>query len=145
MEEVERTGLPDRLPITELQKAFDQKPVRLAICFGSYVSGETHATSDIDIAVEFEKLEPGDSGYNDVFFEVYEAVSQALGTDTVDLLDIHSLSNSLARSVLTNGVLVYGDIDRVEPLQEQRLSETNERSPRDRLDHAIERIDSHLA
>jgi predicted nucleotidyltransferase len=146
MKEVGEVELGKRLPIEQLQQLFDERQVSLAICFGSYATGETHSRSDIDFAIEFAKLRPGDESYNDQFFEVYGALSQELDTDDVDLLDIHSLSGSLARTVLTDGILVYGDIERVEHLREQLVKSGGEqRSPGERLDAAIERIDDHLA
>ncbi|MEF8786195.1 MAG: nucleotidyltransferase domain-containing protein [Haloarculaceae archaeon] len=146
MERVEETDLGQRLPVDTLQQLFEEQQVRLAICFGSYASGRTHSQSDIDLALEFEDVRPGDDSYNDTFFRVYEAVSTALETDDVDLLDIHSLSGSLAQTVLTDGILIYGNAERVEALREQLIvEETEQQSPRDRLDTAIERIDEHLA
>ncbi|WP_302081621.1 type VII toxin-antitoxin system MntA family adenylyltransferase antitoxin [Salinibaculum rarum] len=146
MERVEETDLRQRLPVDTLQQLFEERQIRLAICFGSYATGRTHSQSDIDLAVEFEDIRPGDDSYNETFFSVYEAVSTTLETDDVDLLDIHSLSGSLARAVLTDGILVYGNSERVEILREQfTVDDTEQRSPRERLDTAIERIDEHLA
>jgi predicted nucleotidyltransferase len=140
-----QTTIGKRLPVEDLQQLFAQQQVRLAICFGSYATGETHAKSDIDIAVELDRLEPGDKGYNDRFFEIYAAVSNLLGTDDVDLIDMHSVSGSLARAIFTNGTLIYGEPDRVEHLREQLVPSEDERPPRERLDAAIERMDQHLA
>lgn len=104
-----------------------------------------HTTSDIDFAVELDGLQPGDDGYNAVFFELYESISEVLESDSIDLLDVHSLSGSLARTVLTDGRLVDGELDRVESLRKELSdSDHEERSPRERLDTAIERMNRHL-
>lgn len=141
-----QTNLGERLPVEDLQELFEQQQVRLAICFGSYATDERHAASDIDIAVELDELQPGDERYNDVFFGIYESVSDVLGTDSVDLIDVHSLSGSIARTILTDGILVYGEPSRVNILQNELVaSDSDEQSPRERLDAAIERMDQHLA
>lgn len=146
MERVEQTALGDQLPIEDLQYLFERKQMSLAICFGPYARDQTHSGSDIDLAVEFTDKRPGDDSYNDVLFEVYEAVSEVLGTDEVDLLDIHSLPGSLTRTVLSDGILVYGDMNRVETLREHHSKkDRQQQSPQERLDNAIERINEHLA
>jgi len=144
MDRVENTTLDTRLPVADLQNLFREQQVRLAICFGSVAGGKEHVRSDIDLAVEFEELRPGDDGYNDRFFELYRTVSETLGTDDVDLLDVHSLSDSLARTVLSDGVLVHGDLDRVETVR-KRFTDHEETAPDERLDSAIERIDEYFA
>jgi predicted nucleotidyltransferase len=144
MERAEQTPLDSRLPLRDLEDEFRERGVRLAICFGSQASDETHDKSDIDIAVEFKEMRPGDEGYNDAFFDLYGAVSEVLGTDDVDLVDVHSLSRSLTRTVFDDGVLLFGTPERVQALQKQ-VADTAERQPKERLDEAIERIDEHLA
>lgn len=144
MQRVDETDLGERLSIAALRSALEEHPVRLAICFGSQVSGDRHERSDVDLAIEFDGIRPGDPQYNDVFFECYAAVSEALGTDAIDLVDVHSLSGSLARAVFERGVLLLGDQERVEVLRET-LTPPQDRSPRERLDETIERIDEHLA
>jgi predicted nucleotidyltransferase len=131
-------------PLRDLEDEFRERGVRLAVCFGSQASDETHDESDIDIAVEFKEMRPGDEGYNDAFFDLYGAVSAVLGTDYVDLLDIHSLAPSLARTVFDDGVLLFGNSERVQALQKQ-FTDSAERQPKERLEEAIERIDEHLA
>ncbi len=145
MERAAETGLSERLPLEELVAVFEREPVRLALCFGSRATGRTHDHSDIDLAVELEGLRPGDEGYNDAFFGLYAEVTGVLGREDVDLVDIHSLSGSLARAVFETGVLLYGDPERVPTLEAQVDTERDDRPPRERLDSAIERIDEHLA
>lgn len=146
MERAEQTTLGERLPIEDLQSLFENQQVSVAICFGSHVRGQEHNDSDIDIAIEFADTRPGEDSYNDTFFRMYEAVSEVIATDDVDLVDVHSLSGSLARAVFSEGVLLYGDRDRVETLRDQYIEgDGARRSPRERLDDAIEQIDEHLA
>lgn len=135
----------ERLPLDALGDVFERAPVRLAVCFGSQATGDTHAHSDIDIAVEFAGLRPGDDGYNDAFFELYGEVASALGHEDVDLVDIHSVSGGFARALFESGVVIYGDPERFETLRESLDTDGETQSPRERLDRAIERMNEHLA
>jgi len=146
MERIETADIEPDIPDQRLRSTLDDAPVRLAILFGSRATGRTHARSDIDLAVEFADLEPGDPAYNETFFALSAALSDVLGTDDIDLIDIRSLSQSLARSVFDDGILLFGTVDRVETLRASILSdEPDERSPGDRFDDALRRIDEHLA
>lgn len=145
MEQAAETDLSHRLPLESLRAVFADWSVSVAICYGSQATGQTHDRSDVDLAVEFAEIQPGDKGYNDAFFGLYADVTEALGMEAVDLVDVHSLSGSLARAVFETGVLVYGDPARVDILHEQLDTEVDERPPRERLDEAIERMDEYLA
>ncbi|WP_436929300.1 type VII toxin-antitoxin system MntA family adenylyltransferase antitoxin [Halosimplex halobium] len=146
MERIGELDLESTVPVQRLQSRLDQAPVRVAILFGSHVTGRAHARSDVDIAVEFEDIEPGDTAYNETFFGLSADLSGLLGTDDVDLVDIRSLSPSLARSVFDTGVLLVGSEERVETLRATLVSDDpDERSPHERFDDALRRIDEHLA
>lgn len=92
--------------------------------------------------------EPGGDGYSEAFFGLGADVSEALRTDDVDLLDVHALSASLARSVFDEGVLLMGESERVAALR-RRLAENgtvrDERPPCERFDDSLRRIDDHFA
>lgn len=122
------TDQGDHLSLDALRTALEQEPVRVAICYGSQATGRTHHRSDVDLAVELTDLQPGDDGYTDAFFGD-AAVTDALDTEDVGLVDVHTLSGSLARAVFETGVLVAGDTERVETLREQLDTEPDERTP----------------
>lgn len=145
MERAGESTLNEHLPVEELVAMFERKPVTLALLFGSHATGRTHDHSDIDIAVEFKDRQPGDEAYNEVFFDLYGAVTEVLGHEDVDLVDIHSMSDSLARTAFETGILLYGEPKRVETLEEELDTTPDGRSARERLDSAIERMDEHLA
>jgi len=119
-------------------------PVCLAVLFGSRATGRTHEESDVDIAVELGGLGPGSPGFNDAFFTLSADLSAALGTDDVDLLDVHMLSPGVAKAVLEDGVVLLRSPDRVAELCET-LPTGDDWTPRERLDDAVRRIDDHLA
>lgn len=146
MERIDTADIELDVPVQRLRSMLDDAPVRLAILFGSRATGESHARSDLDLAVEFDDLEPGDPGYNETFFGLSVSVSEEFGTDEIDLVDVHSLSPSLARSVFDDGIVFLGTVNRAKTLHRSVLSgETDERSAGDRFDDALRRIDEHLA
>lgn len=133
------------LDLDTLRAVLREHPVRLAILFGSQATGTTHAASDVDVAVEFESLRPSDPGYNDGFLGLSADLSEQLATDDVDLVDLHAASPALAESIFEHGVLLVGDQDHATELREQLTEPGGEkRSPRERLDAALQKIDAHL-
>ena len=146
MRAIETADVGESLPLDALQSVLGDHPIRLAVLFGSYATDRVHARSGVDIAVEFENLRPGDDSYNEGFLGLGADVSEALGTDDVDLLDVHALSASLARSVFEEGVLIIGEPERVQALRQRLVDdERDERSPRRELDESLQRTDEHLA
>lgn len=146
MRTAETTDVTGVLPLDEIRSVLDDHPIRLAILFGSCADGTTHSGSDIDIAVELDGFQPGDTDYNEAFFGLSADLSETLRTDDVDLVDVHTLSPSLARAVFDDGVLLVGDSERVDTLRRELIPEDDdEHSPRERFDEALERIDHHLA
>jgi predicted nucleotidyltransferase len=145
MRTAESTTLDASLDLGTLQTVLREHPVRLAICFGSYATGTTHETSDIDLAVEFVDQRPSDPSYNDAFLGLSADLSDALETDGVDLVDLHAVSPALATAIFETGVLLVGEQERAAELRRQlTAAESETQSPRERLDAALDRIDAHL-
>ena len=145
MRTAESTTLGASLDLDALQEVLQEHPVQLAILFGSHAIETTHATSDIDIAVEFDTHHPSDSNYNEVFLGLSADLSETLETDDVDLVDIHTVSPALATAIFEDGVLLVGDHEYAAELRYQlAAAESEQPSPRERLDSALARIDAHL-
>ena len=145
MRTAESITLDASLDLDGLQAVLREHPVRLAILFGSHATGTTHATSDIDLAVAFNDHRPPDPSYNDVFLGLSADLSDALETDDVDLVDLHAVSPPLAAAIFENGVLLVGSEEHAAELRRQLTArESDQQSPRDRLDAALDRIDDHL-
>jgi predicted nucleotidyltransferase len=145
MRVVESTALDIPLDLDTLQAVLQEHPVRLAILFGSYATETTHERSDIDVAVELAEHRPTDPGYNDAFLGLSADISDALETDDVDLVDLHSVSPPLAAAIFEKGILLIGDAEHAAVRRRQLTAgESNQQSPRDRLDAALDRIDDHL-
>lgn len=146
MESVETAELEPSFPLEAIRSTLEAHPVRLAVLFGSHARGESHARSDIDLAVELDGIRPGQPGFNAAFFSLSADLSEALETDGIDLVDVHTLSPLLARVVLEDGVIVVGSERRAEQLRSELSADGDrDRTPRERFDEALRRIDEHLA
>lgn len=145
MKPVEEADVGDALPTSELRSVLREAPVRFAVLFGSHASGDARRTSDTDIAVEFEPVDRKDPEYNEAFFDLSASLSNVLGTEDIDLVDVHTLSPAIAETILNHGVVLVGDSARAEALLENMASErSDDPSPRERFDAALGRIDDHL-
>lgn len=145
MRTVASTAIDPTFDLDVLTDVLQDHPIRLAVLFGSTATGETHPGSDVDLAVEFDGCHPPDPEYNEVFLGLSAELSEALGTDSIDLVDLHAASPELVSAVFEYGILLLGDQTRAEKLR-RRLSRADEetRSPRERLDAALDSIDTHL-
>lgn len=145
MRTAESTALDPAFDLDIARAVLREHPIRLAILFGSHATETTHATSDIDIAVEFADLQPSQPSYNDVFLGLSADLSETLATDDVDLVDIHAVSPPLAAAIFDNGVLLVGEQEHAIELRRRLVPDKSEnQSPRERLTEAIDRIDAHL-
>lgn len=144
MRSAEATDIEDSLPLDTIRTVLREHSVQLAILFGSYATDSTHPRSDIDIAVELD-LTPSDAGYNEALFGLSAALSERLGTDDVDLMDIHTLSPRVAESVFDRGIILVGDQTRATELRHRLTAvASTERSSRERFDTALAKINEHL-
>lgn len=145
MKSAEAADIDETLPLETVRSVLQAHPVRLAILFGSFATDTTHPRSDIDIAVEFDTLTPTDPDYNETLFGLSVSLSETLEADDVDLVDIHTLSPQVAQAVFEHGVLLVGDQSRAVELRRRITAPPTERSPRERFDAALAKINEHLA
>lgn len=116
-------------------------PVRLGVLFGSQASGTARAHSDVDVAVEFE------SSVEDRFrarLALGVALTRALGTDDVDVVDLNDVRPAVGYSALDDGQLLVGDPGRVESLARQfdrERERTTGEERRKRFDDALDRLE----
>lgn len=145
MKSIKSVNIPDTLPLKEIQDILDEYPIQFAILFGSYATGNTHERSDIDIAVEFQSINRTDPGYNDEFFGLSADLSDELGTDDVDLVDVQNLSAGVAKAILDEGLLLVGNRATAESVLKSKANSSSEtRTPRKRIDTALGKINEHL-
>lgn len=139
------TALDELLDVDGIRAVLREHPVRLAILFGSYATETTHPGSDVDVAVEFDGTRPSEPGYNDVFLGPSADLSEALETDEVDLVDLQAVPSALAEAIFETGVLLVGEEAHAAELRRKlTASGSDQPSPRERLDAALDRIDAHL-
>lgn len=145
MRTVESASIDTSLDLDALRAVLREHPVQLAILFGSHATGRAHEASDIDLAVEFSDQRPADPGYNETFLGLSTDLSETLETDAVDLVDVRTVSPELATAIFESGLLLVGDHEDAIDLRRQVTPDESEtRSPRERLDAALARIDDHL-
>lgn len=145
MRTVEATDRTFSFPVERVRSTLQNHPVEIAILFGSHAAATATSQSDIDMAIAFESIRSADPGYNDAFLGLSADLSEALETDNVDLVDLHSMSSSVVEAVFEHGVLLVGTEETATELRQQLIeSSVTDHSPRDRLDTALSRIDEHL-
>ena len=104
-----------------VRNTLEAHDVRLGLVFGS-AARDGHAPRDIDVAVEFETHRPGETGYASAYLELYTALGDAIDA-SVDLVDVHSMSDRFAAVVFTEGVLVIGSPERRDELADNLVGE----------------------
>lgn len=146
MRAIEEASLEKSPTLRALQEELRQHPVQVGLLFGSRATGDTHSRSDIDIAIAFDSVHPGDPEYNEVFFGLSADLCEALDTDDIDLVDLRTAPPELTAAVFDRGVLLVGDPEHATALQNELTSTDDaDPSPRERFDNAIARIDEHLS
>ncbi|WP_254864773.1 type VII toxin-antitoxin system MntA family adenylyltransferase antitoxin [Halovivax gelatinilyticus] len=139
------TELDDRAVREAVTGVLSEHPVDVGILFGSWARGDVHARSDIDVGVALDGIEPNDPAYNDVILGIGVDLSLALGTDDVDVVDLRSARSSLVRAALDHGIVLVGDDRSVDRLRDAVERDDESRSPADRFDEILARIDDLLA
>ena len=104
-----------------VRNTLEAHDVRLGLVFGS-AARDDHAPRDIDVAVEFETHRPGETGYASAYLELYTALGDAIDA-SVDLVDVHSMSDRFAAVAFTEGVLVIGSSERRDELADRVAGE----------------------
>jgi len=84
--------------------------------FGSYASDQTHAASDIDLAILPEKkLLPVTR------WEIQQLMAENLDLD-VDLVDLLSASTVMQKEIISKGVCLYNSNNELESFEVQVMS-----------------------
>jgi len=128
-----------------IRTVLDRYPIRLAVLFGSQVTGVADASSDVDIAVEFEESveDPGET-----LLSLLADLSVALDRNDIDLSLVDDLDPRVGRAAFSHGVLLSGSAARADALRDEFEAAAERREPdrslRDRLDETLERVDRHV-
>lgn len=125
--------------IDEVSEVLEGKPVSFAMLFGSVATDDAKERSDIDLAVEFETVRPGDDGYSDVFLETYNAVDEAVSVE-VDLIDVHAMSPGFASFALDAGIILFGSEERRRELLDELAQKPTIEDGLRRVNNAAQRL-----
>ena len=128
-----------------LQSVLRSHPVRVAVLFGSSVTGSADGQSDVDIAVELdESVEDTVEAYRALLTDL----SVALDRNDIDLSLVGDLDPRVGHEAFEHGVLVHGTNGRVRALRDRFETEQSEvpstETLRDRFDDALANVDSAL-
>jgi len=138
MENTSEVALSPR-QLTTLRDVLSKHDVSLAVLFGSTIRSDGDP-NDVDIAVEFENLRPGDEGYLTTYLGLYTTLEEELDV-TVDLVDIHSVDDRFAAVIFEDGVLVRGSCEHKEELAARvRDAYPSIESARERVAAAVTRL-----
>ncbi len=89
--------------IGQLKPLFERHGVRLAYVFGSLAEGRP--ANDVDLAILPDKWD---------FFEMYPAITEILGTERLDLVNLKTAPPLLRFEVISTGKLIYKTDDDTE-------------------------------
>lgn len=128
-----------------LEEVLAKHPVSFAMVFGSVARGGSEPPNDIDLAVEFSSLRPGDPGYNERYFSLIDALETATDSD-VDVVDVHTMPPTFARIAFDDGVRIIGSAQRHSELEKQIAGDrpTFEEA-RERVSNAARRLREEFA
>lgn len=102
------TGSSSELDLDAIVEILKRAPVTRGILFGSYASGDEHARSDVDVAVEFE---PGLSSIERTRarLSLIERLSVTLERDAVDVIPLSTAPSDLRREIASEGIVLIGE------------------------------------
>lgn len=126
--------------IDEVERVLTRHPVEFAVVFGSVAQGTSTDESDLDIAVEFEDLHPGDTGYSDAYLRLRSGLDGAVSAD-IDLIDVHSMTPRFARVVFDTDEILIGTEARRDELKRELAGELlSVEEARERVSAAVARL-----
>lgn len=130
--------------VETLREVLESHPVRLAVLFGSEVTGRSHSGSDLDVAVEFDESVTDVRG---AFLGLHSALSSGLQRNDVDLSVVSDLRPRVGLAAFSDGVLLVGTESRMDAHRsrfERAVAEGAERRAtlRERFDAVIDNVDA---
>ena len=133
------------IAVGTLQSVFDDNPVRVAVLFGSRVTGLVDKRSDVDIAVEFADS-VGTAG--EAYGALLADISLALDRNDIDFSVVSDLDPRVGYDASEHGHLVVGSRERVRTLRDRfdarRPDPPSREHFREGFDDALATVDSAL-
>lgn len=140
-----RSGVADDEPPVDreaITATLEDHPVRLAILFGSRVTGTADPASDVDIAIELS--DAAGTPRTDVVMEVLVDLSTTLDRNDIDLSLVEDLKPRVGLAAFEHGELLLGSPERAATHRERFAREVETGggdSLRSRLDRTIANVD----
>lgn len=131
--------------IDALRSELGEHPVRLAVLFGSRVTGRTDRRSDVDLLVEFdETVDNTVTAYQSLLADL----SIVLERNDIDLSLVPDIDPRVGRQALDEGLCLVGSTERMRVLQTEFESrepaEPTKEQLRERFDDALSNVDKAL-
>jgi predicted nucleotidyltransferase len=140
-------GTDDTEPVDPdlIRAVLERHPVELGVLFGSQARRTSGAHSDVDVAVAFDSSLSDDQRYR-ARIALIVALTRALGTDDVDVVDLDAVRPDVGLSALEDGRLLVGDREHREQLRaayDARTTETTHDERMQRFDELLDRMEKH--
>ncbi|HLD26832.1 MAG TPA: nucleotidyltransferase domain-containing protein [Patescibacteria group bacterium] len=94
------------MQLQQIKEYFHTQPVEVVYLFGSQTEQETHPTSDVDIAILFQKGLEKNKRF-DLKLEYIGQLSRILMTDFLDVVDLQDAPLLLSYSVITPRYILF--------------------------------------
>ena len=133
---------PDNSVTETVRDVLVDQPIRLGVLAGSHARGESNIHSDVDVAVEFDSS-VSDNERRSALVALVAALTRALNTDDIDVVDLDSVRPEVGRSMLEDAVVLVGDPDRADQLARRFDRQADTPTPeerRRRFDEVLERL-----
>lgn len=115
-----------------VERVVGSYPVRLAVLFGSQVSGSATPASDVDVAVAFDESLSTEERHRARLGLTVDRM-EALGTDDVDVADFATVRPAVGVSALRSGRVLVGQAATVEAFADRLESMAESRSHEERV------------
>jgi len=108
----------------QLVARLQEAPVRLALLFGSCVTGDATSDSDVDIAVAYDSSV---TSTTDTHLTLVADLTRILGRDDIDVVRLTAVDPRIAVEALDTGELLVGSSEERDTLRNRFDTERRER------------------
>lgn len=129
-----------------LAETLEKHPIRVGVLFGSRATETAGQHSDVDVAVEFAGSLSEEQRIQ-ARVELLVDLTELLGTDDVDVVDLDAIRPAVGRSALDSGQVLVGERERVETLLARFERETTTRTHEERMrefDNILDRMSEYV-
>lgn len=131
------------IDLAAVEATLDTFPVRIGIAYGSQVSGQATADSDVDIAVAFDSELSGAERVARRSALTADLMEE-LGTNRVDVADLDAIDPAVGLDAIRTGTLIVGDeaaLDRYRSRFETAVSDESHADRMARFESILDRLE----